>query len=95
MLGGFQVVITGLLAFAGKIWIDSLNESHRGQINTVLAKLRAELEATSLRLQAAPDRDLHVYKLQFEKEQKVYEAISDYYRRSRSLICRALRKTGV
>ena len=75
LLGGFQVVVTGLLAFAGKIWINSLNEAQKGDISTELERLKADLGATNLKLQSALDRDLHVHKLQFEKEQSVYAAI--------------------
>lgn len=64
LLGGFQVVTIGLLSWIAKLWLSSS-----------LEKIRAKNEAMGRELQAHLDKNLHVHKLQFEKELRIYEAI--------------------
>ena len=74
-LGGIQAVFTAILGYIGKLWIDRLKEKQKGEINADRARIRADLDATNLQLKSALDRKLHVHKLQFQKEQQVYESI--------------------
>lgn len=64
LLGGWQLILTALIAFAGKMWLNYLNEKQKGEVNKELEKLKATL-----------DTQVHVHKLQFETELKIYQEI--------------------
>jgi hypothetical protein len=77
ILGGAQVILTALIAFTGKMWLNYLHEKQKGQINTEIEQIKANLQATNLRLQAALDTRIHIHKVQLETELKVYKEIWD------------------
>lgn len=67
-LGGYAVVLAGLFAFVGKIWVSRIIERER-------SVLQHQLDETNKRLQFELDRDLHVGKAQFDLEISNYKAI--------------------
>ena len=73
--GGAQAVVVGLLAFAGKVWIDRTGTRLRAKFDTQIESFRAGNAEDRQRLQHLLDRELHVHALQFEKELSVYEKI--------------------
>lgn len=73
--GGIAVVISGLAAVLGKIWVGRILEQERAKTESQLRNLAASLEATNRALQLELDKGLHVHKIQFEKEFAVYELI--------------------
>ncbi len=75
LFGGAQVAVTALIGFLGKIWINYLHEQHKGEFNVQIEKVKSELQKTHIELQASLNAQLHVHKVQFEKELQVYEEI--------------------
>ena len=67
-LGGYAVVLAGLFAIIGKIWVSRIIERERNA-------LQRQLDETNRRLQFELDRDLHVGKTQFDLELNNYKAI--------------------
>ena len=64
LLGGGQLILTALVTFTGKMWLSYLNEKQKGEVNKEIEKLKAIL-----------DKQVHVHKLQFETELKIYQEI--------------------
>lgn len=75
LFGGVQVVITSLVAFLGKIWLDRSARKHQGEIDAQLQRLRSESAERQRSLQHALDRELQVHALHYAKELGVYETI--------------------
>ena len=77
--GGASVVLCGLSAFVGRIWINRIANNERSEREAEIATLRANLERTNedviARLDAALQRTIHVDKLQFEHEYEVYRGV--------------------
>ena len=66
--GGYAVVLTGLFAIVGKIWVSRIIERER-------SSLQRQLDETNRRLQSKLDRDLHIGKSQFDMELGNYKSI--------------------
>ncbi|MCL1123543.1 hypothetical protein [Shewanella surugensis] len=62
--GVTSVVMTGLLAFIGKIWI-----------GRILAKEKKSIDAYLKKEQTKLDKGLHIHKVKFEKEFQIYQDI--------------------
>jgi hypothetical protein len=73
--GGAQAVAVGLLAFAGKVWVDRTGTRQKAKLSSQIEALRAETAEGRQRLQHILDRQLQVHALQFKKELEVYEEI--------------------
>ena len=73
--GGAQAVAVGLLAFAGKVWVDQTRTRQKAKLSSQIEALRAETAEGRQRLQHILDRQLQVHALQFKKELEVYEEI--------------------
>ncbi|MGY1458610.1 hypothetical protein ACW5F0_08190 [Luteimonas sp. A534] len=67
-LGGYAVVLAGLFAIIGKIWVSRIIERER-------SSLQRQLDETNRRLQSELDRDLHIGKSQFDMELGNYKSI--------------------
>lgn len=75
-LGGSAVIVGGLAWFIAKALLHRDTQKH----NTELARLRAELEEHSRRIQGQIDRSLFMHRAQFDKEfacmQNIWEALA-------------------
>ncbi|WP_372177739.1 hypothetical protein ACCQ23_00660 [Xanthomonas axonopodis pv. phyllanthi] len=67
-LGGYTVVLGGLFAFLGRVWLLRIVEKEKFE-------LQRQLDETNRKLQAELDRDLHVSKTQFDAEFANYKSI--------------------
>ena len=75
VLGGIQAVLTGLVAWLGKVWLGRALAKDKARLDADLESLRSQLAATNQRLQATLDQHLHVQRLLFEKEFASLQAI--------------------
>ena len=71
--GGASVVISGLAAVLGKIWVGRVLNREKATHEADLKQMQAQLDVTNQRLKAELDKGLHIHKVQFEKEFKIYE----------------------
>lgn len=73
--GGAAVVISGLAAVLGRIWVGRVlnreNAAHQAQLKNI----QAQLDSTNQHLQSELDKGLHIHRVQFEKEFKIYEEL--------------------
>jgi hypothetical protein len=67
-VGGVSVFVTALGAILGKIWVGRV-------LNRQVNQLQQKLDSTNSRLQAELDKGLHIHRIQFEKEFKIYEEL--------------------
>lgn len=67
-LGGYTVILGGLFAFLGRVWLLRIVEREKHG-------LQRQLDETNRKLQAELDRDLHVSKIQFDTEFANYKSI--------------------
>lgn len=73
--GGTSVVVSGLAAVLGKIWVGQVLNRENAEHQRQLTNLQAQLDATNERLRAELEKGLHIHKVQFEKEFKIYEEL--------------------
>lgn len=73
--GGASFVISGLATILGKIWVGRILSREKAAHDAGLKKLQAQLEATNQLLKSELDKGLHIHKVQFEKEFKIYEEL--------------------
>ena len=71
--GGASVVVTGLAAILGKIWVGRVLNRENAAHERQLTNMQAQLDTTNERLKAKLEKGLHIHKVQFEKEFKIYE----------------------
>ena len=77
VFGGVQLVLTSLVAWLGKVWLNRIHERDKGEILSAVEKLKADLAATNQRLQATLDKGLHVHRVQFDVEYGAYRDVWD------------------
>jgi hypothetical protein len=77
LFGGVQVVLTGLVTWLGKVWLNRIHERDKKLVLEHVETLKAGLAATNQRLQAVLDKGLHVHRVQFDTEFEAYRDVWD------------------
>ncbi len=70
-LGGVSFITTGLLAWVGKIYL----ETYKSRLNKEIAVFQSQLSATNERIKANLDNSVYVTKSYFDKELSAYSLI--------------------
>lgn len=73
--GGTSVVVSGFAIFLGRIWVGRVLNNENVAHEAKLKNIQAQLDATSQRLKTDLEKGLHIHKIQFEKEFKIYEKL--------------------
>ena len=73
--GGTSVVISGLATILGKIWVGRILNREKAEHEKQLTNMQAQLDATNECLKAELERGLHIHRVQFEKEFRIYEEL--------------------
>lgn len=75
LFGGVTVVLVGLAAFLGKVWLKRISEREKGEIQKEFARLQSELALTTKAVEARLAHSSNASKLQFEHEFKAFQQI--------------------
>jgi hypothetical protein len=82
LFGGIQVVLTGLTAFLGRVWVSRIRDREVAAFTERLELVKTDLAAATKRLEAVLDHSVYMQKVHFETEFKIY---SDLWPRLRTL----------
>ena len=70
-LGGISFVVSGILAWLGKVYI----EKYKARLNREFAEFQSQLSATNEKIRAKLDNSVYVTKAYFDKELSAYNLI--------------------
>ncbi|MCU6283656.1 hypothetical protein [Enterobacter cloacae] len=70
-LGGISFIVSGILAWLGKVYI----EKYKSRLNKEYAELQSQLSATNEKIRAKLDNSVYVTKAYFDKELSAYNLI--------------------
>lgn len=75
LLGGATIVLAALFAFIGKLWLSRDIEREKYNLQKQMIQIQNELSATNKKLEAELQRSIHVDKIQFDYEFKIYQEV--------------------
>ena len=64
-----------MFAFIGKLWLSRIIEQEKASLQSKLTTLQANLNATTKKFEAELQRSVHIDKLQFDYEFKIYKEV--------------------
>lgn len=73
-LGGISFIVSGILAWLGKVYI----EKYKSRLNKEYAEFQSQLSATNEKIRAKLDNSVYVTKAYFDKELSAYNAYLEF-----------------
>ncbi len=74
-IGGSSVIILGLSSWLGKVWANRIFEKEKVKYGKELEGFKGDINKELQRLRTLDDKALHITKIQYEKEFKIYQEI--------------------